>query len=199
MRRDWFGTIVFVVKVKVKHGAPLREPGVSRAHPPLRSAGASLTALGGAFARQPHTAPFCVVAVMMSALKNNASSYLAGRSGGARKPALRTRIFATPGFPFGGSLPLFPARTHADCSRNYEMEEIFGEAGRAPNRRSRSVPDASPSPKPRTKPKTICRRALFPAGSKPPSTSIQATWACGLNLPLLTHLTISWCVVPELN
>ena len=88
---------MFVVKVKVKHGAPLREPGVSRAHPPLRSAGASLTALGGAFARQPHTAFSCVVAVMMSALKNNASSYLAGRSGGARKPALWTRIFATPG------------------------------------------------------------------------------------------------------
>ena len=33
-------------------------PGVSRAHPLLRSAGASLTALGGAFARQPHPAFF---------------------------------------------------------------------------------------------------------------------------------------------
>ena len=103
------------------------------------------------------------------------------------------------GFPFGGSLPLFPACTHADCSENYEMEESSGEAGRAPNRRSRPAPDASPSPKPRTKPKTICRRALFPAGSKLPSTSIQATWPCSLNLPLLTRLTISWCAVPELN
>ena len=102
-------------------------------------------------------------------------------------------------FPFGGSLPLFPACTHADCRRNYEMEESSGEAGRAPNRRSRPAPDASPSPKPRTKPKTICRRALFPAGSKLPSTSIQATWSCSLNLPLLTRLTTSWCAVPELN
>ena len=47
-------------------------------------------------------------------------------------------------FPFGGSLPLFPACTHADCRRNYEMEESSGEAGRAPNRRSRPAPDASP-------------------------------------------------------
>ena len=47
-------------------------------------------------------------------------------------------------FPFGGSLPLFPACTHADCSRNYELEESSGEAGRAPTRRSRPAPDASP-------------------------------------------------------
>ena len=47
--------------------------------------------------RQPHTAFFCVVAVMISSLKNNASSYLAGMSGGARKPVPQTRIAATPG------------------------------------------------------------------------------------------------------
>ena len=75
-----------------------------------------------------------------------------GRSRDARNDewhaAAETSTWCSPTFefrfPFGGSLPLFPACTHADCRRNYEMEESSGEAGRAPNRRSRPAPDASP-------------------------------------------------------
>ena len=72
LRGDWWlvGTVLFV---ELSGEARRSAPGASRAHPLLRSAGASLSALGGAFARQPHPVFFCIVTVMMSALKINAS------------------------------------------------------------------------------------------------------------------------------
>ena len=56
----------------------------------------SLSALGGAFARQPHPVFFCIVAVMTSAM-NNASSYLAGMRDEVRSPVLRSPTVATAG------------------------------------------------------------------------------------------------------
>ena len=54
LRKDWLTRDLVCCGDEARRSAP----GVSRAHSLLRSARASLTALGGAFARQPHTAPF---------------------------------------------------------------------------------------------------------------------------------------------
>ena len=52
-------------------------------------------------------------------------------------------------------LPLFPACTHADCSSNYKMEESPAKPEERPNGEAGRPQDASPSPKTRTRPKTI--------------------------------------------
>ena len=52
-------------------------------------------------------------------------------------------------------LPLFPARTHADCSSNYKMEESPTKPEERPNGEAGRPQHASPSPKTRTRPKTI--------------------------------------------
>ena len=61
---------------------------------------------------------------MMSALKINASSYLAGMSDGARKPVLHTRIFATPGsLADDGKRPSQQEKA-ARCQRGLDMANV---------------------------------------------------------------------------
>ena len=54
LRKDWLTRDLVCCGDEARRSAP----GVNRAHPLLRWARASLTALGGVFARQPHAALF---------------------------------------------------------------------------------------------------------------------------------------------
>ena len=67
-------------------------------------------------------------------------------------------------------LPLFPACTHADCSSNYKMGGAPAKPEEHPNGEAGRPQDANPSPKARTKPKTI-----FAVRSSKPEKKIPST------------------------